>query len=1100
MMKYKFITLILAMSLLAGVALAGQPIERNKASLQKTSVNDVFAPMDINNIFSYYKNNGDGSLNPYTGDGGFEIISAKRGITVFEEGLVYGGFHAGTLKVGGSTYSQGWQAGRIITPAVVANGVVVTPPVASDPADPKNRLYRVRPDVKPGVAFADVQASLEQEIALYAKYDSRTTAQSLYDGYVADWKDWPADQGAPYKDVNGNGKYDNDGGKDSDIPGVPGADQTMWYVVNDLDASRTVALYGSDPIGMEMQKTIWAYRLGGALGNTIFQKNKLINKSGLPIDSMFVGQWADCDNGGGLGYKDDFTGCDSTLGLGFTYNGTNNDGFFGSKPPAIGFDFFQGPIIKSSDPNDRAIFNGGYRYGYKNLNMTGFNFFINSNNLYRDPTLNNPKGAQEMYNLLNGMIVSTGGPNINPITGQATKFALSGDPVTGKGWIDGVIAGPDDRRQICTSGPFKMAASDTQEVVVAELAAQGFDRLSSVSLLKYYDRLAQSAYDQFFELPKPPAQPIMTATGLDHQVVLDWSSFASVQAVEVPAPKGYAFEGYNVYQTPGAGFENAKLLATYDVKDGVGAILDTVYSSALGSLVYIPVQNGDDKGIARYFNATKDYINDKPFVNGQTYYFAVSAYNLNQTPGASPVTLESAPIVLPVIPQSTAPGVRLGSNAADTTHVIHTAGVGDGIVTPIVLDPLKLTGDTYKVTFDTLNGETVWFLTDVTKNKVLLANQTNLSGDDSYSSADGFFLKVQGPPPGMKGWTIPAGTRVWSWAGGNTFGLEGFNGSPDVPGAAGAIGNAYAAWFTGGVSYDKLKNVLIKFAATDADGNLVDPNDPNASYAYRYLRGATTAAAKPEFAPFIINKTAGYAFQDFKKNFPFAAYDAETTPPRRLAVGHLENNSAGGLVDGKYWPGLTTVDNVASTGPREWFFIYDVDYAETVNPLLNIDILNNETPMMWMGTPSRRNATAWAAGNEFLLQSNHIATKADVYTFTPSAPVTTVENGKVDVQKINVFPNPYFGFNSKEPNKYNRFVTFNHLPKTATINIINLAGVRVRTLLKTDDTQFINWDLKNTSGLPVAAGVYIVYIDMGDLGTKIVKLSIIPEAQQLDRY
>ena len=68
------------------------------------------------------------------------------------------------------------------------------------------------------------------------------------------------------------------------------------------------------------------------------------------------------------------------------------------------------------------------------------------------------------------------------------------------------------------------------------------------------------------------------------------------------------------------------------------------------------------------------------------------------------------------------------------------------------------------------------------------------------------------------------------------------------------------------------------------------------------------------------------------------------------------------------------------------------------------------------------------------------------------------------------------------------------------MNIVNLAGVRVRTLLKNDLTQFMNWDLKNEQGLPVAAGMYVIYIDMGALGTKIVKLGIIPEVQQLDKY
>ena len=109
---------------------------------------------------------------------------------------------------------------------------------------------------------------------------------------------------------------------------------------------------------------------------------------------------------------------------------------------------------------------------------------------------------------------------------------------------------------------------------------------------------------------------------------------------------------------------------------------------------------------------------------------------------------------------------------------------------------------------------------------------------------------------------------------------------------------------------------------------------------------------------------------------------------------------------------------------------------------------------------------------------------------------------KGDVKMINVFPNPYIGFNPQETNRYARFVTFNHLPANANIRIFNLAGVLVRTIVKKDPkTQFATWDLNNESGFPVSAGMYVVYIDMPDLGvTKTLKLGIIPEQQYLDRY
>jgi hypothetical protein len=34
---------------------------------------------------------------------------------------------------------------------------------------------------------------------------------------------------------------------------------------------------------------------------------------------------------------------------------------------------------------------------------------------------------------------------------------------------------------------------------------------------------------------------------------------------------------------------------------------------------------------------------------------------------------------------------------------------------------------------------------------------------------------------------------------------------------------------------------------------------------------------------------------------------------------------------------------------------------------------------------------------------------------------------------------------------------------------------------------YLEWDLKNAYNVPIASGVYIIHIDAGDLGEKIVK-------------
>ena len=107
------------------------------------------------------------------------------------------------------------------------------------------------------------------------------------------------------------------------------------------------------------------------LGKAIFVGYKIINKSGVELDSMYVAQWADPD----LGFAgDDAIGCDTTRSLGFVYNGKASDVNFASlnlPPPSAGFDFLQGPKVLGS-ASRYAIFDSEYLPGYKNLPMTAF--------------------------------------------------------------------------------------------------------------------------------------------------------------------------------------------------------------------------------------------------------------------------------------------------------------------------------------------------------------------------------------------------------------------------------------------------------------------------------------------------------------------------------------------------------------------------------------------------------------------------------------------------------------------------------------------------------------------------------------------------------
>jgi hypothetical protein len=653
-------------------------------------------------------------------------------------------------------------------------------------------------------------------------------------------------------------------------------------------------------------------------------------------------------------------------------------------------------------------------------------------------------------------------------------------------------------------------------VVVATIVGLGGDRISSIAVLKYYSDLAQSAYNTLFNISRPPPSPAITVSELDGQISITWPDSVGSTKIETWNSGGYAFEGYNVWQFPSseASTANGIRLATYDIVNSVTTIFDDQYDEGTGYVVNKPAQFGTDIGIKRSYLTSTDAVGKRSLINGTTYYFGVSSYSFNGSPSAKPTQLESTPALKAVVPQWAKPGTIYAASAGDTVQVTLSGATSEGAAIPIVVDPTKITGHTYKVTFhnDSTAG-LLWDLTDVTTGVVRVRNQKNQSGDENYPIVDGMLVKVTGPSVGgMKAWSIPSGTRRFSPVGGFTgLGLEGFStgGDPNAPpdptaGTIGAAGNFAFGGVTTTLTIADYRNVLLKLAVvpyTTKWDPKATPSDANFSRAYRYLRnvGTTTAPADPSFAPWIVNTGAGYPYQDYNYGVPFSAWNIETTPPTRLAVGMFENNVVGGKIDGRYFPGLTNEDNSVA---REFCFIMAKPYTDTPDPTYTINLSNSKTPMMWVMVCALRAASDWASGDQFQIIASHLNSAGTVFTFTP--PMPTVNDKALaaeDVNKVNVFPNPYIGFNPQEADKYNRFVTFTHLPQQAVIRIFNLSGVLVRTLKKDDAAQFTQWDLRNESGFPVSAGMYVVYIDMPEIGkVKTLKLGVIPEQQFIDKW
>jgi len=126
------------------------------------------------------------------------------------------------------------------------------------------------------------------------------------------------------------------------------------------------------------------------------------------------------------------------------------------------------------------------------------------------------------------------------------------------------------------------------------------------------------------------------------------------------------------------------------------------------------------------------------------------------------------------------------------------------------------------------------------------------------------------------------------------------------------------------------------------------------------------------------------------------------------------------------------------------------------------------------------------------------------FKFEDTAPVAlTDEEVESALDMINVVPNPYYAFSAYEIDQFSTTVKITNLPAKCVVTIYSLDGKFIRQYNRDESgviptgvnrgiqqAQYapdVEWDLKNTKGIPIAAGVYLIHIDAGDLGERVIK-------------
>lgn len=1177
-MKQLQITLrsCLALLLVASFAFAERPAHekgKEERSLSKVAAYqpDIYQLLNINNLWSWHRRDGQANHSP-TGDNG-TFYPRGTAWSIYQDGMVFGSKayldaaktqpapYNHTIRVGGTSYATGQRQGWV-------NGFGANATFA-DPGDARARIYRVRRDWKEAFYNADGSFTLDAKRDAAESNETgvgsvtNAQVQQIIDRYLKDWNEWPVDLGAPYIERNGTPGYQPPPAdftakslieNNYDEPGIAGADpkspadQVLWTVFNDLHEATSTGRFGSEPQGLEIQMTMWGYKRTDALGNIFFRKWRFINKGGVDIDgtegsavgafhldSMYVCQWSDPDLGNS---GDDLTGCDTTLSMGFIYNGNAIDSDyrrFNLPPPSAGYDFLQGPLIKTGNADDRAVFDLKYVNGAKNLGMTGFSYFSAGSN-YTDPVGGYLTNTILWYKMLRGY-APLEGPDArynHPPDLVAGAFPLAGDPVKGTGHIDGLGTNysfqAGDRRLLVITGPFSMAPGDTQEVVVALVNGIGSDRLSSVSVMKFNDRFAQNTYNALFQVPKPPAAPDVKFSELDGEIVLEWgSNLTRVSETEVPVnePGSYKFEGYNIYQlpSPSANLSAGKRIITYDLPTDPAVVTGEDVDVSSGLVLVKPLHFGSNSNIKRYFKFERDYIKDRDKLNnGEEYYVAVTAYSVSTIADYIPAALESEVIVRTVVPKVPF-GTKITAALGDTIKgVTHSSGASDGAVYPIVVHGNVLNGNQYKVTFtdNDDNGLTEWTLTNTTTGKVLLANQDNQSGDELYLFTEGFQPRVVGAPLNFKNFqTVANGAGPLDPPEGAAADFQNF---PSLrPTANQQVGAGLWMIHTADNGSRGTYSAFLSRSTRDGDrwSSLI-PHD----FEMRFTATGSASIYPKEFSgaadhvliqvPFELWRVGDSRVNDPSDDIRMIPYLLDENEDGVFGYTGVDQTASGGdndpYTDWIYWimppnaapgdAGYKAFEQAVTTNLTGYQSVYEVGDAAGAEVWARVVLFNwNGGSVSDPTFPANVNQALPETGTVFRIITTKPNTVTDSFTFSTVAPEKSLALAQASAKNVGVFPNPYFAFNPQETTRLSRFVTFNNLPETATIRIFNLAGQLVARLDKSDASQFIRWNLLNLSNLPVASGMYIAHVDMPALGaTKVLKLAIIQEGEVLETF
>lgn len=585
------------------------------------------------------------------------------------------------------------------------------------------------------------------------------------------------------------------------------------------------------------------------------------------------------------------------------------------------------------------------------------------------------------------------------------------------------------------SGPFTLKAG-TQERFSLALAF-GWD----LTELRNTVKVVQTIYNGNYKFATPPPVPTLTAEAGDGYVQLHWNDVA--ERSTDPTTNINDFEGYKIYRSTDYNFNdvttvisarglsqtnNGNPLAQFDLKDGISG-----YSSQIvnGLAYYL----GNETGLAHSYR-------DTTVVNGQEYYYAVTAYDFGATiiqgktgeeftfyPAENSMSVSRTLLggvtlpknVVVVRPNPKVPGYK-GASASNVTKI---SGNGTGTISVKILNSalvphnhiMKITFNTYA---DSVHPASYNLIDSTAGNKILFSTGNDFDGEGTGITALGILPIVK---------TLPK--------------YE--------------IDTAHTKFIAGSTTDAKLS---IQYKNPYLSENFRRELFP-ANFRIKFSDTVVDTALDPKGGdPFPVKFTIVTDTPEGEKKVAFSMYD---------------------------FNGDSTLSYYGNT--------------EEVRILTGSDTLYQYQRETW--TIQLKDATASTKtptkGDIFEFKLLTPFSSEDVFVFKTSG--ESIQPNAAKEQFNNnpyVVPNPYVGAASFEPAPFgvsgrgDRRMEFRNIPRNSTIRIYTVRGDLVRTLVHDGSTEgYVAWDMRTKDNLDVAPGLYIFHVDARDVGTSIGKFAII---------